>query len=324
METITYTYGSWDKPPTVIPLWEIPQLSITQNYGEQSLIVVNGVEAVLENIRDYFAFERLDFCGCGNPEEVDRFWIDQIVSIDSDQITTDYIGYSGGLELFMDLAVKKGMLNENYKLTPTGKLAVLVLATHYGLGQEENVPTVVPDYIITRADEYDEPQDRIDYFLLRAMVVPGIRRRMEIPGGAWGEGSDLQYNSDPMKVSDGVYYWLYHAIEGMGWAEHGSSAPGWLTTAGNKKLVELVLRFGIEELSIIDMVSGGFVFRKSRVEELLDLVPLLRDHSPDINWDVIFRTCTQDLLFNPNYETSGCTMTYDVSSTFPAGKKAEV
>lgn len=324
MESITYNYGPMDEPATVVPLWDIPELNVLEDMDDESLIQVNGVKTTMCNIRDYFAFERLGFCGCGLPDEVDRFWADQIASIENDKPIVDYFGYAGGLEYFIQTAIKQGILNKERKLTPLGRLALLVIATHYTLdvGEEYQEPTRVPDYVHTRADEFDNEQDKIDYFLLRALVVPGIRRQVELPNATWDEQRDLRFNSNPMSLVDGGFYWLYHSIEELDLAEHGSSAPGWLTLDGYAKLIELTQRFGAEELAIDDLVTGGYIFRITHSDEMRPLMPLFKERWPDLDLDYFFRTPKKVAVFDPGFNSVGCTMTYEISNTFPAGKKA--
>ncbi|URG14016.1 hypothetical protein [Pectobacterium phage vB_ParM-25] len=259
--------------------------------GEDSLIVLNGVETELGSVRDYLAFERLGFCGCGLPDEVDRFWVDQIVSIDSDQETIDYIGYAGGLEYFIQTAIRHKALDDKLKLTPFGKLLVLIIRAHYDqtVDEEDQEPTPVITHVVSKADSFENVQDKIDYFLLRALVVPGIIRNMELPNDSWSKTYEQRQGSDPMNLSDGVYYWVFHSLGDLGWEEHGGSAPGWLTSDGEDKLCELIRRFGIDELSIFSLIEKGFTFREHRSDYLTQFIPEFEKKYPNVDWKYIYR-----------------------------------
>lgn len=329
METISYHYGDIRKPETVVPLWDEPEVTLlSEPMFESTVIEVNGTETELGHIRDYLAFEELGFCGCGLPDEVDQFWLDQITSIVSDEETIDYLGYAGGLEFFTHTAISQGILNEDDKLTPLGKLAVKIIRLYCELVNETEV-TEKPTYVESYGDQLTTANDRANWFALRLLAPVGFRREME------KSGVDREYRyqatcvTGKVPLAGGQYYWAYHVMEQMGKTEHGSSAPGWLLDEGYETLMELVKEFGIDNMSIFDLIQDGFVFSDRLADVLGSHIDFLKTGRPDINWDSLFPVKVKHEPFVPTtgYSSpSNTTMTFSSSviykGTNPEAAKA--
>lgn len=291
METIEISYGDIKTPNPVIPLLDEPTMEIVENWGEDSPILLNGVNTVYSDAKQFFLYDVLGFCGCGTPDDSQIFWLAQIKAISGITPFADYFGFPGGVEFFITRAVEQELLAQEGQLTNLGKLTILFLEKSHQLFESADEPYIPKpnEYIETHNPFLTTGEARKNYFLMRFMTYIALRKWMELPGFSIYETLREVLGTLNKTLPAPVYFWVAYQLGEMGWEEHGGTAPGWLTADGFEEYWKLVDEFGVAEVEIFDLLEKGYRFRN---DELLKLEIVKRRSKfmaarPDLNWDTI-------------------------------------
>lgn len=294
METIEIKYGNIRGKNPIIPLLETPTFELKEDWGDNSPIILNGVETVLDDAKQYFLYDVLGFCGCGMPFEAQVFWLAQINAVVSGT-KMDYMGYPGGVEFFTETAIRQGIITPEGNLTNLGKLTILFVEKHIEIcpdGDDEVPGDFTPTLSIP-----DAAKRNSKWFLFKFMTHLALRKRAVSPTKT--DTTDLYEKRGEIwaRLPQPVYFWVAYQLGNLDWEEHGGSAGGWLSVKGYEVFWALVDEFGVGEIEVFDLLEKGYLFKD---DDLLK-VELRKRRSafiavrPDLNWDVIIPLPTIDV-----------------------------
>lgn len=294
METIEIKYGNVREQNPIIPLLEEPSFELIDDWGDDSPIVLNGVKTVLGDVKQYFIYDVLGFCGCGTPFETQVFWLAQIKAIVSGA-QIDYTGFPGGIEFFIDRAIQQKVITEDKQLTPLGKLIVLFIENDNKLtlpdddDEAEQYNPETPPIEETEQTSAMNINQRIRWFMLKYMTYIALRKWMEKPGSSSYETYQEKLGVLNKIIPDPVYYWVAYQLGDLAWEEHGGTAPGWLTNDGFEIYWKLVDEFGVGEIEIFDLLEKGYQFKNDDLlkEELQKRRTAFIAVQPGLDWDTI-------------------------------------
>lgn len=229
-------------------------------YSFHGDVNVGSANEVLEILFQQFLY----FCGCGQPEEAQLFYVKQLKSIVAGT-NEDYIGKFGGLEFFKLCLVAQGFLTKDLKLTTQGLkvMEVIDFLLPYCDFTETDEPVAFEgDYaeVTHPLFQSEKVNDLLKTFWLELSevkhpcvdVVPdinytaGMYYLYQALGTLAFKTIELKFEQMENVVSNnaGAFYWTFYMTDNyLGWEAHGGSSPGWLCThSGGWRALELLLR----------------------------------------------------------------------------------